>query len=98
SFYRDSEWHFEMVRSGIGLYGIDNAEKNMLELQQVSTLKSTIAQLRKVQEGDTVSYGREGVAFRDSVIATVRLGYADGYPRSLSNGKGKMLVQGKPAP
>jgi len=95
---RHPEWQFDMVRIGIGLYGIDTADGNALELQQVSTLRSTIAQLRKVREGETVSYGRHGMAMRDSVIATVRLGYADGYPRSLSNGKGKMLVRGKAAP
>jgi alanine racemase len=95
---RHPEWQFDMVRIGIGLYGIDTAEGNVLELQQVSTLKSTIAQLRNVKEGETVSYGRQGVAMRDSLIATVRLGYADGYPRSLSNGKGKMIVHGKAAP
>ena len=95
---RHPEWQFDMVRIGIGLYGIDTAEGNALELQQVSTLRSTIAQLRNVKEGETVSYGRHGVVLRDSIIATVRLGYADGYPRSLSNGKGKMLVRGKAAP
>jgi alanine racemase len=95
---RHPEWQYDMVRLGIGLYGIDTSPGHQLELQQVSTLRSTIAQLRKVKEGETISYGREGVAVRDSLIATVRLGYADGYPRSLSNGKGKMLVKGYPAP
>ena len=71
---------------------------NKLDLQQVSTLKSTIAQIRQVKEGESISYGRQGIAMRDSVIATVRLGYADGYPRSLSNGQGKMLVNGVLAP
>lgn len=95
---RHPEWQFDMVRLGIGLYGIDTAGTNQLDLQQVSTLRSTIAQLRKVKEGETISYGRHGLALRDSIVATVRLGYADGYPRSLSNGRGKMLVKGKPAP
>jgi alanine racemase len=95
---RHPEWQFDMVRLGIGLYGIDAAENKELDLQQVSTLKSTIAQLRRVTEGETISYGRHGVAMRDSLIATVRLGYADGYPRKLSNGRGKMLVKGRPAP
>jgi alanine racemase len=95
---RRPEWQFDMVRLGIGLYGIDTTENKHLDLQQVSTLKSTIAQLRKVKEGETISYGRHGVAIRDSIIATVRLGYADGYPRKLSNGIGKMMVKGRPAP
>jgi alanine racemase len=95
---RHPEWQFDMVRLGIGLYGIDTSMENHLDLLQVSTLKTTIAQLRKIRKGETISYGRHGVALRDSIIATVRLGYADGYPRSLSNGRGKMFVKGKAAP
>jgi len=95
---RYPEWQLDMVRLGIGLYGIDTAATNALDLQQVSTLKSTIAQLRKVASGESVSYGRQGVVDRDSIIATVRIGYADGYPRSLSNGKGKMYIKGQLAP
>jgi alanine racemase len=87
-----------MVRLGIGLYGIDSTQMGKQDLHQVSTLRSTIAQLRSVREGETISYGRQGMVTRDSVIATVRLGYADGYPRSLSNGQGKMLVNGLLAP
>ena len=95
---RYPEWQLDMVRLGIGLYGIDTAATNALDLQQVSTLKSTIAQLRKVASGESVSYGRQGVVDRDSIIATVRIGYADGYPRALSNGKGKMYIKGQLAP
>jgi alanine racemase len=51
-----------------------------------------------LKAGEAVSYGRTGIVQRDSVIATVRLGYADGYPRSLSNGVGKMIIHGKLAP
>ena len=96
--HRYPQWQMDMVRLGIGLYGIDTAEDKKLDLHQVSTLRTTIAQLRIVKEGDTISYGRHGVALRDSLIATVRLGYADGYPRSLSNGNGKMWVRGQLAP
>jgi alanine racemase len=85
-----------MVRMGIGLYGIDSA--NTLELKEVSTLKSAVAQIKTLKPGESVSYGRSGVVHRDSRIATIRLGYADGYPRSLGNGKGKMLVNGQLAP
>ncbi|HEY1248756.1 MAG TPA: alanine racemase, partial [Nitrososphaera sp.] len=95
---RRPEWQYDMVRLGIGLYGIDAGHEGKVELQQVSTLRSTISQLRKVKEGETISYGRHGLVLRDSIIATVRLGYADGYPRTLSNGKGKMLVRGQAAP
>jgi alanine racemase len=95
---RHPGWQMDMVRLGIGLYGIDASPGTGPALQQVSTLRSTIAQVRKIGEGETISYGRQGVALKDSTIATVRLGYADGYPRSLSNGNGKMMVNGQLAP
>ena len=95
---RKPQWQFDMVRLGIGMYGIDNTDSNGFALQEVSTLKSTIAQVKHIREGETVSYGRKGIAEQDKVIATVRVGYADGYPRSLSNGRGKMWVNGRLAP
>lgn len=99
AIYRKPQWQFDMVRLGIGLYGIDSAAVTAaINLQEVSTLKSTIAQIKHISEGETVSYGRKGVAERDAVIATVRIGYADGYPRNLSNGAGKMWVNGRLAP
>ncbi|HEY4150020.1 MAG TPA: bifunctional UDP-N-acetylmuramoyl-tripeptide:D-alanyl-D-alanine ligase/alanine racemase [Chitinophagaceae bacterium] len=93
---RFPELQLDMVRLGIGLYGVDSAHR--LHLKEVSTLKTTIAQLKHLKAGETVSYGRKGVVTRDSVIATVRLGYADGYSRRLGNGTGKMLVKGQLAP
>ncbi len=95
---RFPQLQLDMVRLGIGLYGIDSGATHQLDLKEVSTLKTTIAQIKHLKTGETVGYGRKGVALRDSVIATVRLGYADGYPRRLGNGKGSMLVNGKPAP
>ena len=92
---RHPQLQMDMVRLGIGLYGIDNDRKNLTE---VSTLRSTVAQIKQLKAGETVSYGRRGLVKRDSVIATVRIGYADGYPRSLSNGAGKIWVNGKLAP
>ena len=88
----------DMVRLGIGLYGIDSAASHLLKLQEVSTLKSTIAQIKHLSEGDTVGYNRKGIGTQGMVIATVRIGYADGYPRSLGNGAGKMSVKGRMAP
>ena len=88
----------DMVRLGIGLYGIDSADSKRLNLREVSILKTTIAQLRHLKAGETVSYGRKGLVKKDSIIATVRLGYADGYSRRLGNGVGKMMVNGKQAP
>ncbi len=95
---RYPQLQLDMVRLGIGLYGIDSAATHRLNLKEVSSLKTTIAQVKHLKKGETAGYGRKGIATRDTVIATVRLGYADGYSRSLSNGKGKMLVNGKLAP
>jgi len=93
---RHPSLQFDMVRMGIGLYGIDSA--NVLELKEVSTLKTSLAQIKHLMPGESVSYGRSGYVTRETWVATVRLGYADGYPRILGNGKGKMMVNGKLAP
>lgn len=95
---RHAPLQLDMVRLGIGLYGIDSADTHRLDLQEVSTLKSTIAQIKQLHEGDTVGYNRRGIAHGGTLIATVRIGYADGYPRSLGNGAGKMWVKGRLAP
>lgn len=93
---RHPSLQFDMVRMGIGLYGIDSA--NVLELKEVSTLKTSVAQIKHLMPGESVSYGRSGYVNRETWIATVRLGYADGYPRRLGNGRGKMLIKGQLAP
>lgn len=98
AIHRHKNMQFDMVRLGIGLYGVDADESIQQQLKNVTTLKSTISQLKKVKAGESVGYSRKGVAAKDSVIATVRIGYADGYPRLLSNGIGKMLVNGKRVP
>jgi Alr-MurF fusion protein len=95
---RFPELQMDMVRLGIGLYGIEIDNNNVLELTPVATLRSTIAQLKHLAKGETVSYNRKGLVNRDSVVATVRVGYADGYSRRFGKGAGKMLVNGKPAP
>ncbi|HYM93067.1 MAG TPA: bifunctional UDP-N-acetylmuramoyl-tripeptide:D-alanyl-D-alanine ligase/alanine racemase, partial [Chitinophagaceae bacterium] len=95
---RHPEMHLDLVRPGIGLYGINSIEGNQLNLQTVATLKATIAQLKYLKKGESVSYNRSGMVNQDSVIATVRIGYADGYPRRLGNGAGKMIIKGKLAP
>lgn len=95
---RHPQLQLDMVRLGIGLYGVSAGSHPDLDLQEATTLKSTIAQIKHIREGESVGYGRKGLATRDSKIATVRLGYADGYPRRLSNGKGSMWVKGKLAP
>jgi alanine racemase len=93
---RHPNLQLDMVRLGIGMYGIDGS--NEMQLRPVSTLKTTVAQVKHLQAGETVGYGGRWVAKGPSVTATVRIGYADGYPRRLSNGIGKMLVRGQLAP
>ena len=95
---RHPSLQFDMVRLGIGLYGADAPAFAEGLLQNVSTLKTTISQIKTVRKGESIGYSRKAVSQVDSVIAIVRIGYADGYPRSLSNGKGKMLVNGRYAP
>ncbi|MEK6615309.1 MAG: alanine racemase, partial [Bacteroidota bacterium] len=89
---------FEMVRVGIGLYGIGANESEQQQLKNVSTLKTTISQIKNIPEGESVGYSRTFVAKKETRIATVPIGYADGLSRRLGNGKGKMIVQGKQAP
>jgi len=88
----------DMVRLGIGLYGVDSNPVMQEKLRTVATLKTTIAQIKHIKKGETVGYNRQGVVSRDSVIATVRIGYADGYRRSLGNGMGQMYINGQMAP
>jgi alanine racemase len=86
-----------MVRLGVGLYGVAAPGTN-LNLKTVATLRTTIAQVRLVKAGESVGYNRNGILSKDSLIATVRIGYADGYSRKFSNGVGKMFINGSLAP
>ena len=86
----------DMVRLGIGLYGVEMAPG--LSLLPVATLRSSIAQLHTLPAGETISYNRRTTLTRPSLIATVRLGYADGYPRALGNGVGQVMVNGQQVP
>jgi alanine racemase len=95
---RKPAMQLDMVRLGIGLYGIDTAVSHLLDLKTVGTLKTTIAQIKSVSQGETVGYNRRGVAEKAMNIATVRLGYADGYPRTLGNGVGKMWYKNRLVP
>ncbi|MBI4947169.1 MAG: bifunctional UDP-N-acetylmuramoyl-tripeptide:D-alanyl-D-alanine ligase/alanine racemase [Bacteroidetes bacterium] len=85
---------FEMVRLGIGLYGIGANKREQPQLKNVSTLKSIISQIKSISVGESIGYSRKFVAQKDMRIATVPIGYADGLSRRLSNGKGKMIVKG----
>ena len=93
---RFPEYQFDMVRLGIGHYGISAV--NQQKVQNVCTLKTTILQIKNVLAGETVGYSRKGNIQKDSRIAVLPIGYADGYNRRLSNGVGKVLINGKFAP
>jgi alanine racemase len=89
---------FDMVRLGIGLYGISNNPAEQPALEQVGTLKSVISQIRTIQAGESVGYGRRFVADKPLKIATIPVGYADGISRQWGNELGYVSVHGKPAP
>lgn len=93
---RFPEAHFDMVRLGIGLYGINTIDNSIIN--NVNTLKTTILQIRKVDANETVGYSRKGVMVRTSRVAAIPIGYADGISRGLSNGVGYCLVNGEKAP
>jgi alanine racemase len=88
---------FDMVRLGIGLYGVGSGSNNNF-LEHVGTLSSAIVQIKQIDGGETVGYGRRGKVLTSKTIATVPIGYADGLNRMLGNGKGYFTVNGKPAP
>ncbi|HTK19359.1 MAG TPA: bifunctional UDP-N-acetylmuramoyl-tripeptide:D-alanyl-D-alanine ligase/alanine racemase [Mucilaginibacter sp.] len=91
--------HFDMVRLGIGLYGIDaSVPSGSGILQPIATLKTSVSQVRKVAANDTIGYSRNGKLTHNGKVATVRIGYADGYLRAFGNGVGKMLIKGKLVP
>ncbi len=93
--FRHPNLQFDMVRLGIGLYGVDSADEHLLNLEPVATLRSTIAQIRKVKAGESIGYNRKGKVDRASLIAVVRIGYADGFSRRLGNGIGSIYVNGQ---
>lgn len=94
---RHKNAHYDMVRLGLGIYGVDGSHSIQFELESVGTLRTTISQIKKIKKGETVGYSRMGVADRDMTIATVSIGYADGYDRRFSNGIGSMYINGHEA-
>lgn len=95
---RHPEFQLDMVRLGIGLYGIDSNKDMQKKLLNVSTLTTTISQIKKIIAGEIVGYGGKAKVEKDSVIAVVQIGYADGYSRRLGNGIGKMMIRNKMVP
>ena len=94
---RFTDVQFDMVRLGIGLYGISPMGEDAT-LHPISTLKSIILQIHDVPADETVGYSRKGQLKRDSRIAALPIGYADGLNRKLGNGRGYCIVNGKKAP
>lgn len=91
---RFPEHQMDMVRVGIGLYGQGSRQK----LANVSTFRTVVSQVRNVRKGETVGYGRKGGVDKDSMIATLPVGYADGIDRRLGNGNYSFAVKGRIAP
>ena len=95
---RYPDFQLDMVRLGIGLYGVEVTGKHDRSLKAVSTLKTTISQVKTLAAGATVGYSRKGSLPEGGRIATLALGYADGYDRRFSQGKGYVLIDSKKAP
>jgi Alr-MurF fusion protein len=96
---RHTQYQYDMVRLGIGLYGIEaEGHPSNFHLQNVSTLKTIISQIRNVEKGESVGYSRKSFVQKNSKIATLAIGYADGYSRVFGNGNGKVWIKGKLAP
>jgi alanine racemase len=91
---RFPEFKLDMVRLGIGLYGVEATGQQQKFLQPAGTLKTVISQIKYLAAGETVGYSRRGQVDHDSAIATLAIGYADGYDRGLGNGVGEVWVNG----
>lgn len=95
---RFTDYQYDMVRLGIGIYGISPCEEDKGKLHTVISLKTTIVQIKEYEIGETVGYSRKGVIKRKSRIGVVPIGYADGLKRQLGNGNACFYVNGKAAP
>lgn len=91
------EAHFDMVRTGIGLYGFGNDPEVNKHLKPISTLKTVISQIHTIQKDESVGYNRGFIAEKTTLSATLPIGHADGIPRSYGKGKGWVTINGKKA-
>lgn len=96
--YNYSAHQYDMVRLGIGLYGVANSEKENEQLLNVSKLKTIVLQINELTKDDAVGYGRKFVADKPTKTATIPIGYADGIRRSYGNGSGQVFIKGKRYP
>ena len=95
---RFTQYQFDMVRLGIGLYGVPTCKADEGVLETVVSLKTTINQIKEIPAGDSIGYNRHGRAEHDMRIGIVPIGYADGLSRLLGNGNGKFYVRGRQVP
>ena len=91
---RFPEYRLDMVRLGIGLYGIESSQIEPNQVLPVGTLRTVVSQIKTVRAGDSVGYSRRGMLNHDAQIATIAIGYADGYDRRFGNGVGEVWVNG----
>jgi len=89
--------HFDYVRLGIGLYGVDSTASIQNKLEPIGKLKTRIAQIKHVSKGETIGYSRKGIATKDMKIGVLAIGYADGYDRRFGNGNGEVFIAGQRA-
>lgn len=94
---RFPNYQFDMIRAGIGLYGV-SASGGILNLLPVGKLTTRISQIKNIAPGESVGYDRSFIANNALRVATIPVGYADGLTRKLSNGKGQMFINGHRAP
>lgn len=95
---RFPKYHFNMVRLGIGLYGVGTNEKENKKLQFTMRMRTVVSQIKTIAKGETIGYGRKGVANKEMQIAILPIGYADGFSRKLGNGNGEVKINGKNYP
>ncbi|GAB2538247.1 bifunctional UDP-N-acetylmuramoyl-tripeptide:D-alanyl-D-alanine ligase/alanine racemase [Spirosoma aerophilum] len=95
---RFPEYKLDMVRLGIGLYGVEATQTDQSALQTVGTLRTVISQIKTVSAGESIGYSRRGILNHEARIATLAIGYADGYDRRLGNGVGEVWVNGTRCP
>lgn len=86
---------YDLVRLGVALYGIGVNQEEQKQLIPIGTLKTHISQLKIIPKGETIGYGRKGIAEKELKIATIAIGYADGFDRRFSNEVGKVVISGK---
>lgn len=94
---RFPEAHYDYVRLGIGLYGVDSSATIQEKLLPIGKLKTRVAQVKQVPKGETIGYSRKGVAEKDLKIGILAIGYADGYDRRFGNGTGEVFIAGQRA-